>query len=247
MAEITEGLIKALKMPLPSGQNPPSQKEVFFPAHMIGMCVTEMWRLAYIKESERLLFTVMDTIQKQCLSFTGDEALVPCAFWLSNVHELLSIICRTEHELETEMFQNANGQRAAGWHDFEKLAATVKFEMQCLEDNIFHAWMKELKRRLNKMIIPAVIECQSLPGFITTDSGRFLNKILTGSSQPSYSMDDLLSFLSKIERTMRSYYIESSVVQQVLTELLKMVGVTGFNDLLMRKNFASWKRGRVGE
>jgi len=34
------------------------------------------------------------------------------------------------------------------------------------------------------------------------------------------------------------------VMQQVITELLKLIGVTSFNDLLMRRNFSSWKRGR---
>lgn len=149
------------------------------------------------------------------------------------------MVCATEPELE-QAFQDDQG---TGWQDFEKLIATVKFEMQCLEDNIFHAWMKEMKRRLSKMIVPAMIESQSLPGFITAESGRFFNKLLTGSSQPAYSMDDLLNFLNKVWRTMKCYYIEPSVATQVLTELLKMIGVHGFNDLLMRKNFSSWKRG----
>ncbi|KAI9496210.1 P-loop containing nucleoside triphosphate hydrolase protein [Zychaea mexicana] len=239
LAEITEGLIKELKMPLPSMQNPPSRKEIFFPAHMISMCVTEMWRRQYIQESERLLFTIMDTIQKRCLSCSGEEAITPCAFWLTNVHELLSMVCTAEHSLEQEVF---NHGRSSGWADFEKLVATVKFEMQCLEDNIFHAWLKETKRRLSKIIVPAVIESQSLPGFITADTGRFFNKLLTGSSQPAYSMDDLLNYLNKVWRTMKCYFIEPSVATQVLTELLKMIGVNGFNDLLMRKNFSSWKR-----
>ncbi|KAI8394115.1 P-loop containing nucleoside triphosphate hydrolase protein [Radiomyces spectabilis] len=242
--EILEGLIKALKMPLPSLQNPPQTKEIFFPAHTIGLCMTEMWRLGYIQESERLAFTIMDTIQKQCLSFTGEEAIVPCAFWLSNVHELLSLICLAEQNMEHEVFfkGTSGGRRSAGWHDFEKLVATIKFELQCLEDNIFHAWMAELKKRLSKMVIPALIEGQSLPGFITQDTGRFFNKILTGSSQPSYSMDDLLNFLNKVWRTMKCYFIEQSVATQALTELLKLIGVSAFNDLLMRRNFSSWKR-----
>ncbi|KAI7849698.1 P-loop containing nucleoside triphosphate hydrolase protein [Circinella umbellata] len=238
--EILEGLIKALKMPLPSLQNPPSKKEIFFPAHMIGMTVSEMWHQGSIQESERLLFTIMDTIQKQCLSFTGDEAIVPCAFWLSNVHELLSLICIAEHKLGSEV--HSESRKLLNWQDFEKLASTVKFELQCLEDNIFHAWMKELKKRLGKMVIPAIIEGQSLPGFITTDSGRFFNKLLTGSAQPSYSMDDMLNSLNKVWRTMKCYYIEHTVSTQVLTELLKLIGVSAFNDLLMRKNFSSWKR-----
>jgi len=240
--EVLDGLIKTLKLPLPSLQNPPSQKEIFFPAHLIGLAVQQMWKLGFIPASEQLLFNVMDGIQKQCLSFTGDEAVVPCAYWLSNVHELLSLICVAERDMEQDTNFNMTGGRAFGWHDFEKLVSTIKYEMQCLEDNIFHAWMKELKKRLNKMVIPAVIESQSLPGFITSDSGRFFNKLLTGSSQPAFSMDDLLNFLNKVWRAMKCYFVEPSVVRQVLTELLKLVGVTSFNDLLMRRSFCSWKR-----
>ncbi|KAI9309380.1 P-loop containing nucleoside triphosphate hydrolase protein [Cunninghamella echinulata] len=234
--EVLEGLIKTLKMPLPNLQNPPSPKEVFFPAHIISIIVSEMWKLGYMDESERLLFSVMDTIQKQCLSFTGEEATVPCAFWLTNVHELLSLVCHSEQVLEHDMKGNK------GWNEFEKLMATIKFEMQCLEDNIFHAWMKEAKKRLSKMVVPSVIENQSLPGFVTAESSRFFNKFLSGNNQPSYSMDDLLNFLNKLDRTMKCYYLEQSVSTQILTEILKMIGVSAFNDLLMRKNFSSWKR-----
>lgn len=130
------------------------------------------------------------------------------------------------------------------WNDFEKLMATIKFEIQCLEDNIFHAWMKEAKKRLSKMVIPSVIENQSLPGFVTAENNRFFNKFLSGNNQPSFSMDDLLHFLNKLDRTMKCYYLEQSVSTQILTEILKMIGVTAFNDLLMRKNFSSWKRGK---
>lgn len=240
--EILQGLIKSVKMPLPTLQNPPSQKEILFPAHTISVCVNEMWHLGYIQESERLLFNVMDTIQKQFLSFTDEDAVVPCTFWLTNVHELLSLICIAHVEIDQELYQDK--RKAVGRHDFGKLMETIKFEMQCLEDNIFHAWMKEIKKHLVKMVIPAVVEGQSLPGFITSDNGRFFNKLLIGSSQPSYSMDDLLNFLNKVWRTMKCYYIEQSVATQALTELLKLIGVTAFNDLLMRKNFCSWKRGK---
>lgn len=241
--EILEGLIKSVKMPLPTLQNPPSQKEILFPAHTISVCVNEMWELGYIQESEKLLFNVMDTIQKQFLSFTDEDAVVPCTFWLTNVHELLSLICIAHNDIDQDIYQDK--RKSVGRHDFSKLMETIKFEMQCLEDNIYHAWMKEIKKHLSKMVIPAVVEGQSLPGFITSDNGRFFNKLLIGSSQPTYSMDELLNFLNKIWRTMKCYYIEQSVATQALTELLKLIGVSAFNDLLMRKNFCSWKRGKA--
>ncbi len=43
---------------------------------------------------------------------------------------------------------------------------------------------------------------------------------------------------------MKAYYLEDTIiVHTVCTELLRLVGVTAFNDLLMRRNFLSWKRG----
>jgi myosin-5 len=103
--------------------------------------------------------------------------------------------------------------------------------------------MKVLKKKLQKMIIPAIIESQSLPGFVTNESSRFLGKLLQSNSTPAYSMDNLLSLLNSVFRAMKAYYLEDSIITQTITELLKLVGVTAFNDLLMRRNFLSWKRG----
>jgi myosin-5 len=112
-----------------------------------------------------------------------------------------------------------------------------------LEFNIYHTWMKVLKKKLQKMIIPAIIESQSLPGFVTNENNRFLGKLLQTNSQPAYSMDNLLSLLNSVFRAMKAYYLEDTIVTQTITELLRLVGVTAFNDLLMRRNFLSWKRG----
>lgn len=65
--EIIEGLIHTLKIVPPEMQKLPARETVLFPVHIIGKCVTQMWRLGYLVESERLLFRAMDTIQKDCL------------------------------------------------------------------------------------------------------------------------------------------------------------------------------------
>jgi len=123
----------------------------------------------------------------------------------------------------------------------------VKHDLDSLEYNIFHTWMLEVKKRLNKMIIPALIESQSLPGFITSDgSGRMFSRMLQGmqgQTTPAASMDDILNLLNKVWKCLKSYYMEESVMQQVVTELLKLIGQIAFNDLIMRRNFCSWKRG----
>jgi len=136
--------------------------------------------------------------------------------------------------------------RPFDWNDYERLVSVVKHDLDSLEYNIFHTWMLEAKKRLSKMVIPALIESQSLPGFTTSDGGgRLFNRLLNTNTQPAFSMDDILNLLNKVWKSLKSYYMEESVVQQVVTELLKLIGVTSFNDLLMRRNFSSWKRGML--
>ncbi|KAG0240728.1 P-loop containing nucleoside triphosphate hydrolase protein [Mortierella sp. GBAus27b] len=236
--EVLNGLIKNVKTPSPSLSVMPEHKEVLAPAHLIGMLTAQMWKYGFVKESERLMINIMQAIQQQAMVHSGDESIVPCAYWLSNVHELLSLICVTESEIQYEDYAARGNVKS--WGEYEQLVSTVKYELECLEYNIFHVWMKSLKKQLHKMIVPAIIESQALPGFITNDSGRFFNKLM--GSSPTYSMDDLLMLFNKIWRAMNCYYVEHSVIRQVMIELLKMVGVTGFNDLLMRRNFCTWKR-----
>jgi myosin-5 len=241
--EIINGLIKSLKIPLPSLQNPPSQKEILFPARIISFLAKQMWKFGFIKESERLFANVMKTIQEHVMDFESDEAILPGAYWLSNVHELLSFANAAERDMLRGVNPAAeSGGKAFEWHDYERLVSIVKHDLESLEYNIYHTWMKELKKRLFKMVIPAVIESQSLPGFITNESNRFITKFITGPTTPAFSMDDLLNFLNKVWKAMKSYYVEMTVIQQVVTELLKLIGVTSFNDLLMRRNFCSRKR-----
>ena len=132
------------------------------------------------------------------------------------------------------------------WDNYERLVGIVKHDLDSLEYNIYHSWMTATKNRLNKMVIPALIESQSLPGFTTSDGGgRLFNRLLNTNTTPAYSMDDVLNLLNKVYKSLKAYFMEESVIQQVVTELLKLVGVTSFNDLLMRRNFCSWKRGTL--
>ncbi|TPX15148.1 uncharacterized protein E0L32_004706 [Thyridium curvatum] len=232
--EVTLGLIRNLKIPSPATNPPPSDKEVLFPSYLINLVTSEMWNNGFVKESERFLANVMQSIQQEVMQHDGDDAINPGAFWLSNVHEMLSFVFLAEDWYEAQKTDN---------YEYDRLLEIVKHDLESLEFNIYHTWMKVLKKKLQKMIIPAIIESQSLPGFVTNENNRFLGKLLQSNSAPAYSMDNLLSLLNSVFRAMKAYYLEDSIINQTVTELLKLVGVTAFNDLLMRRNFLSWKRG----
>ncbi|KAF2715292.1 myosin-2 [Pleomassaria siparia CBS 279.74] len=232
--EVTLGLIKNLKIPLPSTTPPPTDKEVLFPAYLINLVTSEMWNNGFVKESERFLANVMQSIQQEVMQHDGEEAINPGAFWLSNVHEMLSFVFLAEDWYEQQKTDN---------YEYDRLLEIVKHDLESLEFNIYHTWMKVLKKKLHKMIVPAIIESQSLPGFVTNESNRFLGKLLQSNNAPAFSMDNLLSLLNNVYKAMKAYYLEDSIITQTVTELLRLVGVTAFNDLLMRRNFLSWKRG----
>ncbi|KAF7984073.1 hypothetical protein HWV62_17630 [Athelia sp. TMB] len=242
--DVLDGLIRGLKIPAPSLNNPSAMKEILFPANLISLVTNEMWKYGLIPESERFLANVMQTIQAHVMSFTGEDSIIPGIFWLSNVHEMLSFICVAESDMLQGIGPGEeNSVRPFDWSDYERLVSVVKHDLDSLEYNIYHTWMLETKKRLAKMVIPALIESQSLPGFTTSDGGgRLFNRLLNTNTQPAFSMDDILNLLNKVWKSLKSYYMEESVVQQVVTELLKLIGVTSFNDLLMRRNFSSWKR-----
>ncbi|GAA6049040.1 hypothetical protein JCM3770_005453 [Rhodotorula araucariae] len=243
--DVLLSIIRHLKIPSPNLSSPPSPKEVLFPAHLISLVTNEMWKYGMMRESERFLANVMQTIQQHVMGYTGDDVIVPGIFWLSNVHEILSFVCIAESDILQGIGPGGEGiGRDYDWDDYERLVTIVKHDLDSLEYNIYHTWMQETKKRLHKMVIPALIESQSLPGFVTSDSGggRLFNRLVGGNQTPAFSMDDILNLLSKVWKSLKSYYVEHSVVQQAITELLKLIGVTSFNDLLMRRNFSSWKR-----
>lgn len=61
--DVLDGLIKGLKIPLPSLTNPSAVKEILFPANLISLVTNEMWKYGLIPESERFLANVMQTVQ----------------------------------------------------------------------------------------------------------------------------------------------------------------------------------------
>lgn len=124
---------------------------------------------------------------------------------------------------------------------FMKLIADAKEDFESLSYNIYNIWMKKIMNILDKKIISAIVLGQSLPGFMSTDQSPLLSKMF--QKDPKYTMDDVLTFFNNVYWAMKSYYFENYVMETVIIELLKFVNASCFNDLIMRRNFLSWKRG----
>jgi myosin V len=77
--DVLEGLIKGLKIPLPSLTNPSAVKEILFPANLISLVTNEMWKYGLIPESERFLANVMQTIQAHVMASVSLPTVCVCS------------------------------------------------------------------------------------------------------------------------------------------------------------------------
>ncbi|KAG7664547.1 MYO2 [[Candida] subhashii] len=239
--EIVEGLLKGLRIPAAGVAADLTRKEVLFPARIIIIILSDMWRLGLTKESEEFLGEVLSCIQLIVHQLKDDEVIPNGAFWLSNTHELYSFVSYAQqtiiandtlsHEMSEEEFK-----------EYLKLVAVVKEDFESLSYNIYNMWMKKMEKDLEKKAVSAVVMSQSLPGFMAPENSRFYTKVLF-SPTTQYKMDDILSVFNSIYWSMKSYFIEPKVMNEVIIELLRFIDALCFNDLLMKKNFLSWKRG----
>lgn len=238
--EIVEGLLKGLKIPNVSVAGDLTRKEVLFPSRVIIIILSDMWRLGLTKESEDFLGEVLAVIQNLVAALKDDDVISHGAFWLSNTHELYSFVSYAQstiianEDISKEMSD-------VEYDEYLKLVAVVKEDFESLSYNIYNMWMKKMEKDLEKKAVSAVVVSQALPGFMAPESSPFLSKVFSQGVQ--YKMDDILSFFNSVYWSMKCYFFEDEVVNEVIIELLRFIDALCFNDLIMRRGFLSWKRG----
>ncbi|CAD1781872.1 similar to Saccharomyces cerevisiae YAL029C MYO4 One of two type V myosin motors (along with MYO2) involved in actin- based transport of cargos [Maudiozyma barnettii] len=238
--EITEGLLKGFKVPDSGVSIALSRRDVVYPARILIIVLSEMWRFGLTKQSENFLAQVLITIQKIVTTLKGSDLIPSGAFWLANVRELYSFVLFARQSILTE--ENfKNDMNVDEYNEYVSLVTELKEDFESLSYNIYNIWLKKLQKELQKKAIPAIVMSESLPGFSASESNSFLNKFF--NSNDSYTMDDILTFFNSIYWCMRSFHIENEVFRSVVTTLLNYIDSICFNDLIMRRNFLSWKRG----
>lgn len=238
--EIIDGLLKGLKIPPAGVAADLTRKEVLFPARIIIIILSDMWRLGLTKESEDFLGEVLSVIQTIVTGLKDEDVISHGAFWLSNTHELYSFVSYAQSTIIAND-SISNELSEPEYDEYLNLVAVVKEDFESLSYNIYNLWMKKMEKDLEKKAVSAVVMSQSLPGFMAPEVSPFLSKVF--SQTTPYKMDDIISFFNNVYWSMKTYFIEPEVQNEVITELLRFVDANCFNDLIMRRSFLSWKRG----
>lgn len=238
--ELIAKLVRNLVVPTPKTDKVFERRDIVFPANMINLVISELWRFGYTSNSESFIGSALESIQEAVQKVRGEKIIPVGAFWLSNAHEIYSFLCLAE----TNILQNAQLREEMSeleMRQYQELMSVAKVDAESVIFNIYFVWMKEIKKIFDKMIVSAVVEEQSIPGFQTDTNPRFLTRFLPGGSNES-TMNDLLTLITRVYTALTAFHLEDGYVRQPILELLEMAGAKAFNDMIMRKNFLSWKR-----
>ncbi|KAJ3067979.1 Myosin type-2 heavy chain 1 [Podochytrium sp. JEL0797] len=232
--EIIDSLITNLRIPLPSTQTVATRPEIFFPAHLIGLSMKTLLLYNLGSRTQTIMSDITTAIQLLTKRFEDDYV---SAFWLSNCFELTCISKFIQQQMETRYRSEFEGSET------EVTLVKVQTDLSDILNDIYTGWVKVLKRRLSNMIVPAVVENQSLPAYMSKQSGASWSKVGKTPGGTQFKIEQLLNFLTKLSKTLKCYYMHEKMSAQILTELVRAIGVSSFNHILVRKNFCNWKRG----
>lgn len=238
--EITDVLLKGFKVPETGVAIQLSEKEVLYPARILIIILSDMWRLGLTKQSEGFLAEVLTTIQKVVQGLKGADVIPGGAFWLTNVRELYSFVIFAQESILNDESYN-KGLTDEEYKEYVVLVTELREDFESLSYNIYNIWLKKLQKDLLKKAVPAVVVSESLPGF-KNEPSKFLSNIFA-PSRPEYNMDDILTFFNNIYWCMKSFHVENEIFRETVLTLLNYVDAICFNDLIMRRSFLSWKRG----
>ena len=210
-------------------QRSPSQKPV--PANILFLAARYAHYYANQELLATLLITAMDKINAKVENHQWDMTIL--AFWISNATLLL-------HYLKKD----------PGLQE-----ATVEFQLQLVEliNEIFILIIRDAERRMDKVLVAAVLDHETIPGFedvhFANEWNPFRIKTKVQAPEPlgikppapnrraQDSPRKITSLLSSTLFVLDLYDIHSVITSQILAQLFYWIGAELFNHILCHKAY----------
>uniref|UniRef100_A0A8C2I1W7 Myosin VC n=1 Tax=Cyprinus carpio TaxID=7962 RepID=A0A8C2I1W7_CYPCA len=169
------------------------------------------------------------------------------SFWLSNTYHFLN--CLKQYSGDEEfMKHNTPRQSKNCLRNFD-----LSEHRQILSDlaiNIYHQFISVMEDALFPMIIPGMLEHESLQGISSMKPTGFRKRSNSvyedggdhGGSEP-FSVTDILQKLDAFHTSMVQHGMEPQLQGQVIRQLFFLIGATSVNSILLRKDLCSCRKG----
>ncbi|KAM8751307.1 unconventional myosin-Vc [Acanthopagrus schlegelii] len=209
------------------------------PAYIIFMCVRHADYLNDEGKLKSLMNEVIKAIKKVIMSYQKDFELL--SFWLSNIYQLLN--CLKQYSGEEEfMKQSTPRQKKNCLQNFD-----LSEHRQILSDlaiHIYHQFISVMEKSLTPAIVPGMLEHESLQGISSMKPTGFRKRSnSTYEDSETYTISSIVQQLSVFHSTMSQHGMEQGLVKQAVKQLFFLVGATTFNNIMLRKDMCSCRKG----
>lgn len=188
------------------------------------------------------------------------------SFWIANLFDYASLLQWLVGNLNDQE-SSAAAQAAQGHTPSPRLLALLQLRMDVtrLVEHLYRAWLGDLMRFFGRLCIPALLDYQGLAGFAATGEGdsprgggaptssNALKNIIMplaklasarfAELETERSIDDLVGCLEDLADATEACHLQGEIVVQLFGALMAHISASAFNQLLIRKNYATWKRG----
>ncbi|XP_051740847.1 unconventional myosin-Vc [Ctenopharyngodon idella] len=214
-------------------------------AHLLFMCVRHA---DYLNDGNKLksLMRGIITAIKEVIA-GHQENFEVLSFWLSNTYHFLN--CLKQYSGDEEfMKHNTPRQNKNCLKNFD-----LSEHRQILSDlaiNIYHQFISVMEDTLYPMIIPGMLEHESLQGISSMKPTGFRkrsNSVFEDGGDLSgaepFSVTSILQQLGTFHTSMAQQGMEPQLQGQVIRQLFYLIGSTSVNSILLRKDLCSCRKG----
>uniref|UniRef100_A0A672SDG7 Dilute domain-containing protein n=1 Tax=Sinocyclocheilus grahami TaxID=75366 RepID=A0A672SDG7_SINGR len=214
-------------------------------AHLLFMCVRHADYLNDGNKLKSLMNGIISAIKEVITN--QQESFEVLSFWLSNTYHFLN--CLKQYSGDEEfMKHNTLRQNKNCLRNFD-----LSEHRQILSDlaiNIYHQFISVMEDALFPMIIPGMLEHESLQGISSMKPTGFRKRSNSvyedggdhSGSEP-FSVTDILQQLDASHTSMAQHGMEPQLQGQVIRQLFFLIGATSVNSILLRKDLCSCRKG----
>ncbi|XP_058500890.1 unconventional myosin-Vc [Solea solea] len=209
------------------------------PAYLLFMCVRYADYLNDEAKLKALMNAIISAVKKVIMNHNKDFELL--SFWLSNTCLLLN--CLKQYSGEEEFMKlNTPRQKKNCLQNFD-----LSEHRQILSDlaiHIYHQFITVMEKDLTPAIVPGMLEHESLQGISSMKPTGFRkrsNSIYEDSE--TYTISSIIQQLTHFHSTMNQHGMDQGLIKQAVKQLFFLVGATTLNNIMLRKDMCSCRKG----
>ncbi|XP_077372233.1 unconventional myosin-Vc isoform X2 [Festucalex cinctus] len=209
------------------------------PAYIFFMCIRHA---DYLNDEDKLrsfMDATISAVKKVTMNHQNDLALL--CFWLSNMYQLLN--CLKQYSGEEEFCKQSTPRQVNNClqnFDLTDHQQVVSDLAIC----IYHQFIAAMERALTPAIVPGMLEHESLQGISSMKPRGFIKRSSnTNQDAENYTISFIIQRLSHFHANMTQHGTEPHLIKQVVKQLIFHIGATTLNNLLLRKDMCSCRKG----